>query len=112
VLERVILEALGGKQAIEARLRAELERLLRGGYLSSEEVERVTREALAAIHEGVGALEGGASEAGARLRPLGEQAARALRELLDVPSRAELEALRAAVGATRPAAAPEPRPER
>ena len=112
MLERVILEALGGKQAIEGRIRAELQRLLAGGYLPAEEVERVTREALAAMQSGLSGLAGpdglagSAAEAVGRLRPVGEHTARAVRELLDVPSRAELEALRAELRAS------EPRPER
>lgn len=99
MLERVILEALGGKQAIEARLKAELERLLQGGYLGPAEVERLRAEALAAIQGGVSALSGTAGEVGERLRPMSAGAAEALRRALDVPSRAELEALRARVEA-------------
>lgn len=88
MLEKVILEALGGKRAIEGRVRSELERLLAGGYLKPEEVERIAAESIAA-------LAGRASEAGVKLKPLAAGAAQALRELLDVPSRSELEELRA-----------------
>lgn len=111
MLERVILEALGGRQAIEARIREELRRLGAGGYLPAEELERATRDALESLQAGLGQAAALSEGAGERLRPLGEHAARALRELLDVPSRAELEALRAELraGADRD---PEGRPER
>lgn len=92
MLEKVILEALGGKQAIEGRVRAELERLMAGGYLKPEDVERIAAESVAA-------LASRAAEAGVKLQPLAAGAAKAVRDLLDVPSRSELEELRAALRA-------------
>ena len=84
MLEDMIFGVLAKTRRVPAAVRRELERLEAGGFVGAEEVERLSAEFSERWADSLKSLPTPS------LRGLGRQ----LREVLDLPSREELEALR------------------